>query len=75
MLGGTVAKNEQVLTGHHAPIDGLAVCDGCFYMDNTDWVMVQGNLERGKAIQRLHPSDDEHVMDKIHGDAAICASR
>jgi WD40 repeat protein len=71
VLGGTDAENEQVLTGHHAPIAGLAVCDGFFYTADTDGVIVQWNSETGKAIKRLRPSDDEHGMHRIHGDAAI----
>jgi WD repeat-containing protein 1 (actin-interacting protein 1) len=71
VLGGTVAENEQVLTGHHAPISCLAVCDGFFYTADTDGVIVQWNSETGKAIKRLRPSDDEDGMYKIHGDAAI----
>lgn len=62
-----------LLTGHVAPIAGLALDHErqCFYTGDTDGVIVQWNLQDGTAIKRLEPLENDDGMDKVHGGAAI----
>lgn len=62
----------ETLTGHNAPIAGLAVgADGMLYTGDTDGLLCQWNLTTGKATKRIQASDTSDMLGKLHGDAAI----
>ena len=59
----------ETLTGHNAPIAGLAVgTNGMLYTGDTNGLLCQWNLSTGKAVKRIQASD---LTGKLHGDAAI----
>lgn len=62
----------KILTGHSAPIAGLAIgLNGLFYTGDTDGVVCQWNMETGKAIKRIQPPESTDMLGKMHGDAVI----
>lgn len=62
----------EILTGHNAPIAGLAIgVNGVMYTGDTDGVVCEWSLATNKAIQRIQPSDSTDMIGKMHGEAVI----
>ena len=62
----------QVLTGHYAPIAGMAVdaTNNVFYTGDSDGIMCQWDLQTCKPIRRLTPPEGNgDLMYVIHGGA------
>lgn len=61
------------LTGHVAPIAGMAIDDtrGLLYTADTDGVLCQYSLATGEPIQRFRSQGSTDLLGKMHGEATI----
>jgi len=61
------------LTGHMAPIAGMAVDHdrGLVYTADTDGLLCQYSLTTGNAIKRFDPPGSNDLLGKMHGEATI----
>lgn len=69
----TGIDSVERLTGHHAPIAGLAVDqpNGILYTGDTDGVLCKWDLATLKAMTRLVPPESTNLLGRVHGEAAI----
>ncbi|KAI2499296.1 hypothetical protein MHU86_15216 [Fragilaria crotonensis] len=63
----------QKLTGHVAPIAGMAIDNtrGLVYTADTDGVLCQYSLATGEPIQRFSSQGSTDLLGKMHGEATI----
>ena len=69
----TGLKAYEKLTGHVAPIAGMAVdyTRGLVYTADTDGVLCQYSLTTGEPIQRFSSPGSTDLLGKMHGEATI----